>query len=59
MHFTNFNSIFHPFAMKMVHSRIIFFIQVGYGIIYLVLAFVGSYINGLQGFCCEYSSNAN
>ncbi|HDA2477852.1 TPA: hypothetical protein O4573_000906, partial [Staphylococcus aureus] len=46
-----FNSIFHPFAMKMLHSRIIFFIQVGYGIIYLVLAFVGSYINGLQGFC--------
>ncbi|MBD3928070.1 hypothetical protein AB6G96_01580 [Staphylococcus haemolyticus] len=46
-----FNSIFHPFAMRMIHSKIIFFIQIGYGVIYIILAFIGSYIFGLQGFC--------
>ncbi|MCH4533018.1 hypothetical protein MKS61_08095 [Staphylococcus haemolyticus] len=46
-----FNSIFHPFAMRMIHSRIIFFIQIGYGVIYLVIAFIGSNLYGLQGFC--------
>ena len=43
-----FNSIFHPFAMRMIHSKIIFFIQIGYGVIYIILAFIGSYIFGLQ-----------
>lgn len=46
-----FNSIFHPFAMRMIKSRIIFFIQLGYGLIYLILAFLGSYSYSLRGFC--------
>ncbi|WP_142381115.1 hypothetical protein [Staphylococcus petrasii] len=37
--------------MRMINSRLIFFIQVGYGLIYLTLAIVGSHVYGLSGFC--------
>ncbi|WP_394855944.1 hypothetical protein, partial [Staphylococcus borealis] len=44
-------SVFHPFTMKMITSKIIVYIQIGYAIIYLMLAFLFSNLYGLTGFC--------
>ena len=46
-----FISIFHPFSMRMINSKIILYIQLGYALIYILLAFYGSYIYGIYGFC--------
>lgn len=46
-----YNSIIHPFGMKILKSKLLLYIQVGYAIIYLSLALVGSYAYNLIGFC--------
>lgn len=46
-----FISIFHPFSMRMINSKIILYIQLGYALIYILLAFYGSHIYGIYGFC--------
>ncbi|WP_412520304.1 lipopolysaccharide biosynthesis protein [Staphylococcus simulans] len=45
------NSIIHPFAMKVLNSRLLLFIQLGYALIYLLLAVIGSINYNLVGFC--------
>lgn len=45
------NSIIHPFAMKILKSKLLLFIQLGYAFIYLLLAVIGSINYSLIGFC--------
>lgn len=45
------NSIIHPFAMKVLKSKLLLFIQFGYAFVYLLLAIMGSVNYNLIGFC--------
>lgn len=45
------NSIIHPFAMKVLKSKLLLFIQFGYAFFYVLLAIIGSYNYNLVGFC--------
>ncbi|PTJ96443.1 hypothetical protein, partial [Staphylococcus simulans] len=41
----------HPFAMKVLKSKLLLFIQFGYAFVYLLLAIMGSVNYNLIGFC--------
>lgn len=48
---TIINSVIHPFALKLLKSKTILYIQVLFGVIYIILLSYLIYTHGLIGFC--------
>lgn len=46
-----YNSVIHPFSMKLLSSKTILFIQLCYGTFYVVITLISTLKYGLVGFC--------